>query len=452
MNIKLKSKGGLLFSNRALLGLMIPLIIESFLGATIGFVGTIMVASAGEAAVSAVSLVDNINNLVLALLAALATGGAIIIAQNLGKGTVDIARDTAKQLLYTTVLISFLFMVIALFGNTLLLTLIFGAIDSEVMELAQTYFLITVFSYPFIAITNSISAIFRSMGISKTPMFVTLFMSITNILICSILIFHFNMGVTGAAIAALTSRVVASVAMILLIRNRRNAVYIDQIHKFKIKLSVIKDILRVGIPSSLDSGLFQIGRLVVQSLVATFGTVSIAANAVAGQIFMIIFIPGGAISTAIITIVGQCVGASDYPQAVSYTKRLVKYNYIATASFCAIAFIFKDQLLSLFNLSPEATALSTVVLTFTFIFAAIFHPLAFTLPNSLRASGDINFTMISSLLSMWIIRISMSYVLEYTLQLGLMSVWISMYTDWFARGIIFTWRYASGKWKTKRIV
>jgi putative MATE family efflux protein len=320
------------------------------------------------------------------------------------------------------------------------------------MEYAQIYFMITVISYPFIAVMTSVAAVFRSMGISKTPMLVTLMMSIINIVLCAILIYGFNMGVMGAAIAALTSRVIASVVMVTLIRNRRNTIYIVQIFRFRLHLSTIRDILKVGIPSGIDAGMFQLGRLIMQSLIATFGTVSIAANAVFGQIFMIIMIPGGAISMALITVVGQCVGANDYPQAISYTKRLVKYSYIATASLCVIAYIFANPLLGLFNLSPEALSLSYTVLIYTFIFTAFLHPLAFSLPNALRASGDVNFTLITSISSMWIVRICMAYILEYTFRLGLMSVWFAMYADWFVRAIAYTWRFESGKWKTKRVV
>ena len=445
-------KTNLLFSNKALVKLIIPLIIETFLGTTIGFVGTIMVASAGEAAVSAVSLVDNINVFILGFLAALATGGAIIIAQNLGKGDRAAAGNTAKQLLVTNLLLSLFFMTISLTGNKFLLSLIFGAIEYDVMQLAQTYFLITVISYPFTAIMSSISAIFRAMGISKTPMLVTLAMSVINMSLCAILIYGFDMGVQGAAIAALSSRIVCTVFMILLIRNRRNAIFINELHKIRLRFSIIKDILKVGVPTGIDLSLFQLGRLLMLNLIATFGTASIAANAVVAQIFGIILIPGGAISMALITVVGQSIGANDNDQVIAYTKRLIRYSYIITAFLCLMAFLFRGSLLSVFNLSLEATELGSSVLIYTIIFTALFHPLSFSMPNALRATGDVNFTMVTSLLSMWLVRIGMSYILEHFFQLGLMSVWIAMYSDWFVRAVVYTFRFASGKWKTKKVV
>jgi len=291
MKLKVQSNINQLFSNKALVRLIIPLVVESLFGSTIGFVGMIMVASVGEAAVSAVSLVENINFLILFFLASLATGGAIIIAQNIGKGEIETARNAAKQLLYTTILLALFFMTLLIIGNRFLLTLIFGTIEPVVMEMAQTYFLITVISYPFMSVMHSISAVFRSMGISKTPMLVTIIMSTINIVLCAILIYGFNMGIQGAAFAALTSRICGSALMIMLIRNRRNKIFINQILKIKLEFATIKNILKVGVPTGIDSGMFQLGKLIMQSLIATFGTASIAANAVVGNAFNIIFIP-----------------------------------------------------------------------------------------------------------------------------------------------------------------
>ena len=429
-----------------------PLVAETFLSTTIGFVGMMMVASEGEAAVSGVSLVDNVNNLILYFLAALATGGAIIIAQYLGKGDRKKARDAAKQLLYTAVLAALAFMLIALAGNKLLLSLIFGEISPDVMQNARIYFFITAASYPFIAIINSVSATFRSMGMSKTPMLAALMMSVINMCACAVLIYVFRMGVAGAATAALLSRAAAAAAMLHLVRDRHNAVFLERVFAVRIKPKTMKHILKVGIPSGLDQGMFHLGRLIMQGLIATFGTVAIAANAVVGQISNIVFIPGTAVSMAIITVVGQCVGANDCKQAVLYGKRLIKYVCIVTAVLCAGTYLLRWPLLGLFNLSVETGALSSEVLSYTLLFTTLLHTLSFTLPNVLRAAGDVRFTMVVSIASMWLVRICMSYALEHTLSLGLMSVWFSMYADWFVRSAVFMWRFLSGKWEEKRVI
>lgn len=441
-----------MFSQRDLFRLIIPLVIETLLSMTIGFVGTVMVAAAGQEAVSAVSLVDNINALILVFVAAIATGGAIVIAQYLGKGTVKDAREAAKQLLYVTVIISLVLVAVAIVGNRGLLALVFGEIEPVVMEYAQTYFLITAISYPFLAIQNAVSAVFRAMGISKTPMYVTLMMSVINIVICAILIYGFQMGVAGAAIAAASSRIIAAVVILILIRNRSNVIYLSGLLRFRLNISTIKSIMRVGIPSGLDSGMFQLGRLLTQSLIATFGTVSIAANAVNGQILNIIFIPGNAMQMAVITIVGQCIGAGNHNQASSYTKKLILYGYAATAVLCAGAFLLKEQILPIFNLDAEALALTITVLSISCLIVALIHPLSFIPANALRAAGDVKYTMIVSIVSMWAVRIAMSYIIENILHLGLMSVWCAMYADWFMRAVFFSGRFISGKWKTKRVV
>lgn len=441
-----------IFSDKALRALIGPLIVERFLDMAVGMADTLMVSSVGEAAVSGVALVDTLNNLVLFVLAALATGGAVVVSQYIGKDEMQNARTAAKQLLYLTIVSSILLMSVLLIWRDPLLNLIFGAIDSDVMEHAKVYCTIMVISYPFMGITNSIAALYRSMGNSKLTMTVSLGMNLLNIGGNAIFIYGMGMGVAGAALSSLIARVVSAVVMLVLIHNPRNPVFIYKLYKLELRPLMVKNILRIGIPSGLENGMFHIGKLALQRLVASMGTVAIAANAASGQITNMAFVPGSAISLALITVVGQCMGAGEHKQASAYTKRMLRMIMLLQGGLCLLVLLFAPQFMSIFHLSPEATELGTLVMRVMALPLTFIWPFAFPLANTLRASGDVRFPMVVSVASMWIFRIGASYLAEYLFHFGLMSIYVGTYMDWVARAIIYSARYKGGKWRTMKVV
>lgn len=441
-----------LFSNKSLKKLIIPLILEQLLAVTIGFTDTIMVSNLGENAVSAVSLVDTINILLISIFTALATGGTVVTSQFLGQDNRKEARDSAKQLILITGLLAVIIMMFCLIFNKSLLRLIFGSIDYEIMKQAQIYFYITALSYPFIALYNSGAALFRVMGNSKISMINALIMNIINIILNSIFIFGFNLGVLGSGLATLCARILTGTIILLMLKNKENSIYINNYHTFKWNWIYIKKILLIGVPAGLENGMFQLGKILVQSLIATFGTYAIAANAVSNNISQMMIIPGSAIGLALITIVGQCVGANKYDQAIYYTKKLLKMVYKWMIILCVLSIILCPILLRLYSLSEESINLATKCIWIHGIAGMIIWPISFTLPNALRAANDAKFTMIISILSMWIFRYLLSFFLGRNLGLGLVGVWLAMIIDWIVRSSFFIYRYYSGKWRNKKLV
>lgn len=441
-----------LFSSRALIALIIPIIIERFLDITIGMTDTVMVASVGESAVSAVSLVDNISNLILQIMAALATGGTVIISQYLGREELRNARKASRQLLYTTVVFALALTAIAIPLRAPLLRILFGQVEAAVMEQSVVYFFLTALSYPFIAIFNSCAALFRSMGNSRISMFASLSMNLLNVIGNAIFIFSFGWGVMGAALSTLISRVLASIVMLLLLRNPNNIIYIDRLFPASIDMSMVKNILKIGVPNGMENGMFHFGKIIIQSLVSTFGTAAIAANAVSGRLCELILIPGSAISLAIITVVGQCMGAQDPKQAKYYTKKLMGYAYICTLVSAGIIFFSVLPASRIFNLSPASTTLMSQVVRMYAVVTFFLWPTAFPFANMLRASGDVRFTMLVSILSMMLVRVGLSYLLAYVFNAGLFSVWYAMFADWLVRSACFLLRYRSGKWAAIQVI
>lgn len=436
-----------LFTRDGLKKLIIPLVIEQLLAVTIGMADTVMVASCGEAAVSGISLVDSINILLINIFSALATGGSVVAAQYLGRNEDENARFAAKQLIYVTTLMSLILMACCLIGGTGLLRLIFGQAEADVMDNAGTYFWLSALSYPFLAVYNSGAALFRVMGNSKVSMMTSLLMNLVNIFGNALLIYGFQMGVGGAATASLVSRIIGAAVMLFLLHKPQHRIFVTELWKVRLQWQMIKNVLRIGIPNGLENGMFQIGKILVQGLVTSFGTAAIAANAVAGNVAMVAQIPGNAIGLAMITVVGQCVGARDYVQARRYILKLMGIVYAAMVSLNLLTILLMNPVIGLFNLSDTAYRIAQELVFWNAVLSAVIWPLSFTFANGLRAANDVRFTMITSILSMWIFRIGFSYILASFLNWGVLGVWVAMFIDWFVRAACFVWRFASGKWK-----
>lgn len=440
------------FSNERLKKLIIPLIIEQILAVTIGMSDTIMVSSVGEAAVSGLSIVDTINILLINIFAALATGGAVVCSQYLGNRDRTSACESAGQLILSTGFLATIIMVIVLLACTSILQLVFTHVEVDVMKNAVTYFQISAWSYPFIALYNTGAALFRSMGNSKISMNTSLFMNAFNIVGNAILIYGFQMGVAGAAMSSLIARILGACFMLYLLYSEDNPIFVRGYRTLRFRFQMVKRILTIGIPNGLENGMFQIGKILVQGLTASFGTVAIAANAVANNIAQMEIIPGAAIGLAMITVVGQCVGAQDYEQAKLYIKKLMKIAYASMILLNLIILLLVPWILKIYNLSNETTDLAYQLLFWHGIFAMVLWPASFTFPNALRAAGDVKFTMSISIISMWLCRICLSYVYGEVFQLGLLGIWFAMFTDWFFRIVWFMVRYKGNQWTRKRII
>ena len=426
-----------MFSKQALRRLILPLIIEQFLAVMVGMADIMMVSSAGEAAVSSVALVDLINVLIINIFAALATGGAVVCAQSIGAQNLERANRAANQLLYIVTAAALGIMVLVLFCKAGLLGLLFGQVEPEVMEGAVTYFVISALSYPFIAVYNGCAALLRAMGNSKASMCVSAYMNGQNIAGNAVFVFVFHQGVAGVALSSLLSRIAAAGLMLALLHGRRNPVRVSGLLRFRFEPAVMAQILRIGVPNGLENSFFQLGRVLLVSLISTFGTAQTAANAVANNIDNFGVIPGQALGLALITVVGQCVGAGDWDQVRSYTKRLVKLTYLCTWGLNAALLLGLPLILRLYSLTPETQWYAAVLIFIHNGCAMLFWPLAFTMPNALRAAGDVRVPMVISITSMLVVRVGGSYLLGLHFGLGAIGVWLAMVGDWVVRLICF---------------
>ena len=439
-----------LFSNRQLVKLIIPLVIEQGLTILVGMCDGVMVSSVGEAAISGVSLVDMINAVILVLFAALATGGAVVTSQLLGARQLEKARQSAGQLVTLAAALGTVMMVLCLIFARGLLRLFFGSIDQAVMDAGLIYLRITALSFPFIALYNAGAAIFRSVGNSKVSMQVSLLMNAINVLGNALCIFVLKMGVAGVAVPTLVSRAVAA-ALILMLASRRNqTLYLESGALYPIDHKMMGKILGIGIPSACENSFFQFGRLIVVSMIALFGTTQTSANAVANTLDSMGIVVGQAMGLAMVTVVGQSVGAGDKAQASYYVKKLMIWSILLLGICNALIILFADQLIGLYSsLTPETVELTKLLVWMHAFSAIVLWAISFVLPNALRAANDVQFTMWVGIGSMVTFRILGSWILCVQLGWGAVGVWIAMILDWICRVSFFLTRTLSGKWLAK---
>ena len=436
-----------LFTQSQLLKLTWPLLVEQFLAVTVGMADTMMVSRCGEAAISGVSLVDMINNLIIVLFAALATGGAVVVSQYLGAKEQKHANASSGQLILLSALLGVGVGVFCFVLARPMIRLCYGSIDADVLDASVLYLRIIAISYPFLALYNGGAALFRSMGNSKISMQISFLMNVINIVGNAVCIFGFKMGVDGVAWPSVLSRVVAAALILRKCYQKGNAITVPKTTRLDAKMT--KRILGIGIPSAFENSLFEAGRILVVSMISTFGTVQIAANAVANNLDGMGVIPGKAISLAMITVVGRCIGAGDHEQTVYYTRKLLLWAYITMGLSNGAILLFLRQLVGIYALSGETMELAITLVTIHAGCAIIFWPLSFVLPNALRAANDVKFTMVVSILSMACWRLGFSYLLCVRMGWGAVGVWVAMVIDWTCRVTCFVLRFRSGAWKTK---
>lgn len=438
---------GTLYSNTDLRRLILPLIMEQLLAILVGMLDTVMISGVGEAAVSGVSLVDNINILVINIFSALATGGAVVAGHALGQKNREQAGRSAWQMVLFLLYSSVVMTVILLVLHKAILRAIFGQVEEAVMSSAVTYLIITALSICPLALYNGCAALFRAMGNSRTTMYISLLMNLLNLVGNAILIFVFQMGVAGAAISTLIARTVSAVLIFRLMSDGKKEINFKGRITPRMNFSQVKRILYIGVPNGLENSLFQLGKILLLSLVSTFGTSAIAANAVCGTITNFNILPGMAINLALLSVASYSLGAGEFGQTRYYTRKLMRLTWLCTSLVSLIMIIGAPLFLKIYRLTPETTTLALQVIRYHAVMCIVAWIPSFTLPNTLRAAGDVVWTMVIAIVSMWIFRIGTAYFFSNVFHLGLLGIWIAMTIDWMFRGICYELRYHSGKWE-----
>ena len=441
-----------MFSNAQLKKLILPLLVEQLLVMLVGMADTIMVSAAGEAAISGVSIVNDVNNLIIAILTAIAGGGSVIVTQYLGNRDDLNTKLSASQLITISFIISLFFGVACVVFHSAILNLLYGSVEASVMENAKVYFWITALSFPFLGVYNSSAALYRSMNHTSTTMKVSILMNIINVVGNFICVYLFKMGAAGVAWPTLVSRIVAAVLMLSLCFKTDMPISVNWKDILMFRQDIISKILSIAVPNGVENGLFQLGKVLVSTFVATYGTIQIAANGVTNSLCVLCYASEMAMQLAVVTVIGQCVGANDYDQARYYVKKMIILAYIMAIVNNLILYLLSPFALSLYALKDETMAIAETILGMECLAVSLLHPFAFVLPTCLRASGDAKYTMYVGVISMFLARVLGAYILGTMMGLGVVGTRIAMYIDWSVRIIFFVIRYKSGKWTKFRAV
>lgn len=375
------------FSNRDLLMLIVPILVEQLLAMLVGIADTLMVSYAGEAAVSGVSLVNQLNNVFIFVFGAIASGGAVVASQYIGREDRKDGITAASQLLMITLLISFAASVVSIVFSRPILNGLFGKVEPDVMEAAVTYLILSALSFPMLAVYNSTSALFRSMSKTKSIMNVSILMNILNVAGNAVGIFALHAGVAGVAIPSLISRAVAAALMLFLAFDQKNLLYLRVKEIFMWNGSMLKRILNIAVPNGIENGLFQISKVALSGIVAMFGTVQIAANGVAQSFWSMAALFGIAFGYAFVTVIGQCIGAGDISAADYYNRKLLRITYLGSLFWNALIFALTPPVLMLYSLSAETKRLVMILVLIHNVFNVLLCPISHSLSNGLRAAG-----------------------------------------------------------------
>lgn len=445
-------KNNLMFSTKDLKKLLIPVVVEQVLNSFMGTADTMMVSQVGSAAISAVSLVDSINVLVIQVFSALATGAAIICSQYLGRKDEKNCNRAAVQVVFTVLTISVVLSALCIIFRRPLLGLIFGQVEADVMNNSLIYFLITAISFPFIALYDAGAAFFRAGGESRFPMRVSVISNVLNIAGNAVLIFGFKMGVEGAAISTLVSRVFCMVVVFIALRKPSQPVVVRNYLNFRPDFPLIVKILSIGIPSGIENGMFQFGKLAIQSSVSTLGTTAIAAQAMTIILENLNGIAAIGVGIGLMTVVGQCMGAGRKEEAKYYIVKLSVWSEVIVLVSCAMVFLLTKPVTFIAGMEAQSANMCfSMVMAITIVKPIVWVP-AFIPPYGLRAAGDVKFSMIMSSLTMWLCRVILCIYLIRCQGFGPIAVWIGMFADWTLRAVIFTVRYLSGRWLRIKVI
>ena len=432
--------------------MVIPLFLEQLLVMLVGLCDTLIISYAGEDAVSGVSLVNQFNTIFIYLFTALASGGAVVISQYIGRKGMEHAGEAASQLLSFSTVFSVVIGVAVLVGNRALLSLLFGRVEESVMEACITYLKISAYSYPALAVYNSGAAVYRSLGKTNVTMYVSVFSNMINVVGNVMGVFVLNAGVAGVAWPSFLARTFSAVAITVLCFLKKSEVSYRFRWIFQWNGSLMKSILNIAVPNGAENGIFQLVKVALSSIVALFGTYQIAANGVAQSIWSLAALAGVAMGPAFITVIGQCMGSRDTEAAEYYFRKLTKMTVLISSVWNLLIFLLTPLFLKFYSLAPETKQLVIWLVLIHNVFNAIAFPFSGALSNGLRAAGDVKFTMYVSILSTIAVRLLLSYLLGIVWNLGVIGIAVAMVCDWILRAVVFAWREKAGKWKEFQVI
>jgi len=447
---------------RDVIALTTPVFFEQLFVNLLGIVNTIMAARVSREAVSAIGMVDAINQIILALFSALAIGATVVVAQCYGRGERERAGKAMLQAAVTCTLLAILLSALAIATRQPMLAALYGNPGALVESYMQDYLLITALGYPLTALTLVISGALRGAGETRMAMQANTLMNVANVILGYVLIYGMHLrtqwldihvsahGVVGAACAISLARLTGTLYLLYAL-HRHQHLLPARLRGFRFDAGLLRPIFAIGIPSGVESLVFNGGKLLVQIMVVGMGTAAVAASFIGFSISTLLNIPGNALAVALTTLVGQSIGRHDERQAECDMRYVLA---LSTATMCSIGLIcwpLARHLVSLYSGDTEIIALGAHLVQLNCLFLIVW-PATFVLPNGLKGAGDARYAMVTTLIGMCTCRILLGYVFGVMFGWGVTGVWLGMFADWMIRSTLYLARFSRGQWKGHQLL
>lgn len=444
-------------ADKEIIGLAWPSITEQILEMMVGMVSTIFMGRIGTSAVAAVGMVNMLMGFLQTVFSGLSMGTTVIIARVTGEGDKTEAKRALVQSIYMAFVVGIILAAAGRIFSTPILKLFFGGTEAKVFNLGMSYFNITLIGLPFFVLDIIVSGAMRGAGDTKTPMIITGIVNIINIILNTVLIFgvpflHIPaLGVVGSAIAVTVSRIFAvTTRIIVLFRGRKLKLNLSLEDDYTIRPKLMKRIINIGVPAFVEQAVMQGGFLVLQIIIVGLGTVAMAAYQVGINVNSLAFFPVFGFAIANTTLVGQSLGERQYKKAEHYAYEGLKITMMVAFALGILMFIFARPLAHLY--SNDALVVSEAVgLIRTFGVLETFLAILNVCSSTLKASGDINYVMVSSFVGLWTCRVFVSYALIKWAGFGMTAVMIGIFLDFSSRSFMYLSRMNKGKWKYLRV-
>ncbi|NMM53381.1 MATE family efflux transporter [Paenibacillus aquistagni] len=437
---------------KQIIAIIIPIFVDQAFIILMSLLNTAMISSSGVAAVSAVSMVDSLNIFLINVFVAVATGGTVIVAQYKGSGNAEMVSKSAAQAISAVALLSIFISVIVIIFHNPTLELLFGRADADVLENARIFLIGSCISYPFIAIFQAVTGALRGVAETKACLGLSLIMNLTYLFLNILFITVLDMGVVGLIISMLTARVLGMAISLIYLLKFNQTLKFRLKNALKLNLSILKKIMTIGLPFAAEQMFFNGGKLLTQTFIVQLGTLAITVNAIGGSIALVFQIGANALSIAIVTVVGQCIGRRNTQDARKFIKSFLWLSSFLFVFAALLLLPLFPWIVSLFTPPPEIIPTIFKLMVLIAVTQPLLWSISFIMPSALRAAGDSNFTSITSLLSMWLFRVILGYVLGIPLGFGIMGVWIAMVIEWGIRGSVFLWRFRGEKWYSRKLI
>lgn len=423
-----------------------PIFIELVLQMLVGNVDQMMMSQYSENAVAAIGNVNTIMNFVTITFSIVTMAITIMVTQYLGSKNKEKVSEIYTVGIFINLIFSVLISAGLFFGSEALFHAL--KMPAELHADANIYLNIVGGLVFLQALFMSFSAIFRSNGLMKQGMYISVVVNVLNIIGNAVLLP--SLGITGIAISSVFSRFIGVILVYLLfVRRIEGELHVKYLRPFPKETS--KQLLRIGLPAGGESVMYNFSQMVILTCVNLLGTAVITARVYANMIAWLSYLYSSAVGQANQIIIGHLVGAQEEDEAYERSLKTLRPAMLVTLIISTLVFLLSDQIFGLFTKNPEILSLLKTI-TFIDIFLELGRAVNIVLVRGMQASGDTQYPVYISILSMWGVATLLSYIFGIVLGWGLVGVWLAMALDECLRAIIFYIRWRRGGWRGKAVI